>query len=87
MIRFTVHKTYSCRSICDQNCVWHFKIVERTDKSVTTLIRGKKTRRKIRHWDGVETFHPFGLYSMSPTVSADAKDLSNERSLNHTVRL
>ena len=76
MVRFNVNQTYSCRSICDHNCVWHFTILERTDKSVTTWIEGKKTRRKILNWQGVETFRPFGSYSMAPTVSADAKDLS-----------
>ena len=76
MIRFNVNQTYSCRSIGDYNCVWHFAILERTDKSVTTWIEGKKTRRKIQTWDGAETFRPFGSYSMAPTVWADAEDLS-----------
>lgn len=68
LVKFEVGKTYSCRSACDHNCVWEFKVLGRTDKTVT-LSDGK--RRKLSVYDGVETCFPIGRYSMAPTLRAD----------------
>jgi len=73
MTTFQVGRTYSCRSICDHECIFTFTIVARTEKSV--LITGGSlrapTRRKVRIWDGAECIDPLGRYSMSPMLRAD----------------
>lgn len=79
--KFEVGKTYSCRSICDHNCIFSFVIVSRTGQSVvirsTTggnlpmqmeVIGG--ARRKLRVREGVEEIDPLGRYSMAPILSA-----------------
>ena len=70
MNRFKVHMTYETRSICDHNCIFSFTITRRTEKSVWVEVRGELVRRSITVHDGVETFMPFGSYSMAPIVSA-----------------
>lgn len=74
--RFEVGVSYFCRSACDSECVWHFKILRRTASSVWVLVDGKECRRCVRVWSGVEKFEPFGRYSMSPVVSADRRSMS-----------
>ena len=75
-VKFEVGVTYFCRSACDHECVWHFRIIRRTASSVWVLVDGEERRRGIRVWDGVEKFEPFGRYSMSPVVSADRRSLT-----------
>lgn len=71
IVAFEVGRTYSCRSICDHNCVWSFEIVSRTAKTVV-LKHGSAdfVRRRVRLWDGIEQVDPFGRFSMSPVLSA-----------------
>jgi hypothetical protein len=69
--RFEVGKSYSCRSLCDYNCVFSFDVVSRTEGTVTLRYGGEVTRRKIRVRNGVESCSPFGSYSMSPTLNAN----------------
>lgn len=75
-VKFEVGVSYYCRSACDSNCIWHFKIIRRTASSVWVLVDGKECRRGVRVWSGVEKFEPFGRYSMSPVVSADRRSMS-----------
>jgi len=76
-VKFAVGATYYVRSIGDHNCIWRFAIVRRTASSVwVSEIDGdrcavKVERRKVSGYNGRETFKPFGVYSMSPTVFAD----------------
>lgn len=76
-VKFEAGATYYTRSLCDHNCIWRFTIVRRTASSVwVSELNGdrcavKVERRKISQYDGCENFKPFGVYSMSPTVSAD----------------
>lgn len=73
MTKFEPGRTYSCRSICDHNCIFTFEVIARTDKTVT--IKGPLAsgtgRRKVREWDGVECIDPLGRYSMAPVLRAD----------------
>ena len=75
-VRFEAGVSYFCRSACDSNCIWHFRIIRRTESSVWVEVNGKECRRGIRVWSGVEKFEPFGRYSMSPVVSADRRSMS-----------
>lgn len=72
---FKVGKTYSCKSPCDQNCVWSFEVVSRTAKRVTlrgNFMAGGVENRSfgVKIWDGAETVKPLGSYSMAPTLRA-----------------
>lgn len=73
MKQFEVGSTYSCRSICDYDCIFSFMVVSRSAKTVT--IRGvnnaRDARRKVRVVDGVEHIDPLGRYSMSPVLTAE----------------
>ncbi|WP_409560215.1 hypothetical protein [Hyphomicrobium sp. MC8b] len=69
--QFEVGKTYSCRSICDYDCIFSFEVVKRTAKFVSLKDSGGKVRaRKVRVWDGAEVCDPHGRYSMSPVLRA-----------------
>ena len=70
MKKFETGKTYSTRSICDHNCIFSFKILRRTAKSVWVKVDGEKVRRAIEVYDEKETFYPFGKYSMAAIISA-----------------
>lgn len=72
---FEIGKTYTCVSICDSDCVFSGKCVNRTEKTVTFDIdgRGIKTCRIIKalsDMNGCETVYPLGRYSMAPTFEA-----------------
>jgi hypothetical protein len=69
---FTVGKTYTARSACDHNCVWSFKVVSRTAKSITIEGNEGTSRRGVSIWDGGETAFPMGRYSMAPIIRAAA---------------
>ena len=71
MIKFEVGKTYYARSFCDYDCIYDFTIEGRTEKTLLTTIDGKLKTRRIKVIDGVETFSPFGAYSMSATIYAN----------------
>ncbi|ADJ23010.1 hypothetical protein Hden_1197 [Hyphomicrobium denitrificans ATCC 51888] len=70
-MKFEIGKTYSCRSICDYDCVFSFTVVGRSAAFVSIRnSSGKVTRRKVRVSDGVECIEPHGSYSMSPVLRA-----------------
>ncbi|HMJ44223.1 MAG TPA: hypothetical protein VK522_18300 [Pseudolabrys sp.] len=68
--QFVVGETYTCRSICDSDCIFSFTIVRRSEKTVTIGSHGKEVRRTIRVVDGAEQIDPHGRYSMSPVLRA-----------------
>jgi hypothetical protein len=75
MIQFEVGKSYSMRSACMHDCIWTYKVVNRTASTVT-IMDGEKFQRcriskKISEYIGAETIFPLGQYSMAPTLSAD----------------
>lgn len=71
--KFIVGNTYGVRSICDHNCIFTFKVVARTEKTVTLESHGKQVRRKIRLVDNAEGCDPQGRFSMSPVLTADGR--------------
>jgi len=73
MTQFQVGKTYWTRSPCDHNCIISAEIVARTAKTVTVAKAAPNERQTFRVavWEGVETFKPWGSYSMAPMISAD----------------
>ena len=64
---FQVGRTYSTRSICDNDCIFSITVESRTACFITTTC-GK--RLKVSEWDGAETVAPEGRYSMCPTINA-----------------
>lgn len=73
---FEVGRTYQCRSIGDYGCVWYFRVVKRTAKTIT--LEGDTDTpepivRRIYEYEGVEHLRPFGTYSMCPILGADAQ--------------
>lgn len=83
MKQFEVGKKYSMRSSCNHECVWTYKVVDRTASTVVLQQvmngqpRGDKARFRIskgisEHF-GAESVKPLGSYSMCPILCADNK--------------
>ena len=69
---FEIGKSYMTRSVCDYDCIISVNISKRTANTVTCEIRGEmKTFRIKRYEDGVESFKPWGSYSMAPIITAE----------------
>ena len=71
--RFEVGKTYSCRSVCDHDCVWTYTVRSRSKNGKSVMLRdenGELSMRRIKVFGGVETCAPRGSYSMAPTLRA-----------------
>lgn len=83
MKQFEVGKKYSMRSACNHECVWTYKVVDRTASTVVLQQvmngqpRGDKARFRIKkglsEYCGAESVQPMGTYSMAPILSADNK--------------
>ena len=70
--QFIAGKTYTCRSACDYDTVFSWKVVARTAKQLTLEQYGKTFKRGIMLQDnGVEACRPSGSYSMAPYIRAD----------------
>jgi hypothetical protein len=71
--RFLINNTYSTRSSCNNECVYSFAIIKRSEKCVWILEAGEKEiiRRKIIMYEGIETIYPLGKYSMAPILRAN----------------
>lgn len=72
MKKFIVGNTYTTRSACDYDCIFSFKVVARTDKSITIVgdLIDKPTRKKIYTYGPEESALPYGSYSMAPVITA-----------------
>lgn len=70
--QFEIGKTYSCRSVCDYDCIFTYDIASRTDKTIRTKC-GKTLRinPQLTAMNNAETVFPEGRYSMAPVLSAD----------------
>lgn len=68
---FIVGQTYTDRAASDWDTVYRYKIVARTEKTLTIEQHGKTFKRGIRVHQGVETCRPDGSYSMCPFIRAD----------------
>ena len=71
MTKFKTGKTYTHNFAGDYNACVAWKVLKRTDKSITieSDTFGRKTRR-IKVWDNAETVMPLGSYSMAPVLTA-----------------
>ena len=71
MIQFEIGKTYGCRSICDSDCIFEFKVVSRSAKQITIKddLRGVH-RVGVRVEGGEEFCRPLGSYSMALVLRA-----------------
>jgi hypothetical protein len=75
MAKFEIGKTYSTRSICDQNCIFSYTVIGRTAQTVKIADKFGKVKtcriiKQLSEWNGSETIYPEGRYSMAPTISA-----------------
>ena len=75
MKKFEVGKNYSMRSICNQDCVWTYKVVARTAQTITIEsedgeIKKCRINKYLLDIEGIECVFPLGRYSMCPTLRA-----------------
>lgn len=79
MKQFEIGKTYYVRSICDHDCIFNFKVVARTAKTITVDYHGKLMKcriiERLTQWNNAETVKPFGTYSMAPSISANCYEV------------
>ena len=73
MLKFEAGNIYACRSECDHNCIWYFRVVSRTKSTITILKNPvvKRINKQLSEWNGAESVYPLGNYSMAPVLSAD----------------
>ena len=83
-MKFNTNQTYSTRSVCDHNCIWHYLVTKRTNASVWIQElndlgepTGEVIRKKIEEWEGNEVIRPQGVFSMAPILRSDGKNLLN----------
>lgn len=73
MKKFKVGCYYVMRSPCDHECIWVYKVISRTAKTVT-LCDGETTARfrisKASEEFGREAVYPEGHYSLGPVLTA-----------------
>ena len=53
-------------SVCDSNCVWTAKVIERKGNFIIAVIQGKIVSKKVNVWNGEEFVYLLGKYSMAP---------------------
>lgn len=59
--------TIKAQSICDSNCIFTAKVLERKNDWVTLLMDGKTFKKKVKKAsDGSEYVMALGTYSMAP---------------------
>lgn len=77
MTQFKVNQTYQCRSICDYNCIWTYKVIKRTAATITIKdvdtkeVKTCRVSKKASEHFGCEIINPQGSYSMAPSLWAD----------------
>ncbi len=77
MLKFEVGNIYACRSACDHNCIWYFRVINRTKSTITILKDGEKNpvvkriNKQVSETLDAESVYPLGNYSMAPILSAD----------------
>lgn len=79
-MKFETGKTYTTRLITNHDSIISFYVIKRTDKTVTVMgdfmdtyaaERQTPHTMRVKVWQDVETFKPWGTYSMCPVVSAE----------------
>lgn len=71
-MKFEVNEKYECRSACDHNCIWIFKVIKRTAKQIVISDGETEFRCKIYNEErnNSEFVFPLGNYSMCPVLRA-----------------
>ena len=74
--QFKVGRNYSMRSICDYNCIWTYKVIDRTACTVTLKDEtGEKKvcriNKKLSEFSKAECVLPLGSFSMNPILRAE----------------
>lgn len=74
--RFEVGRIYSCRSVCDHDCIWTYKVISRTECTVKLKekngeVKTCRINKKVAMRFGYEMVMPDGNYSMAPCICAD----------------
>ena len=69
---FETGKTYTSRSIGDNDCVWNVKVLKRTAKFLTIKIDGEREVKRVgvSNYNGEEQCLFLGKYSMAPVIRA-----------------
>lgn len=74
MNKFEIGREYSCRSVCNHDCVWTYMVVARTAKTITVTdgeaVRKLRIIKDLSEYRGAESVYPEGKYSMCPILSA-----------------
>ena len=76
-MKFEVEKTYTCRAAGDSELIYSWKVIKRTNKTITVveqlgLVMDKPVLIKIHVGDdGNEFALPDGRYSMCPVIRAE----------------
>ena len=72
MTKFETGKPSTMRSVCDYNCTWSYKVIARTEKTITIEDEyGKVKKCKVSKWSTTEeVIYPLGVYSMCPALRA-----------------
>ena len=74
MNKFEIGREYSCRSVCNHDCVWTYTVVARTAKTITVTdgeaVRKLRIIKDLSKYRGAESVYPEGKYSMCPILSA-----------------
>jgi hypothetical protein len=63
-------QTLNARSICDYNCIFSVKVIERKGSFVTVKAQGNVSRKKVMTDDRGEYVYALGKYSMAPIFRA-----------------
>lgn len=87
MLKFEIGTIYATRSACDHDCKIEYECIARTAQTVTLracdaagaahrAIYGEEIKKlrispKVSAHRDAETVYPWGVYSMSPSISAD----------------
>ena len=70
MKRFETGKSYYCRSVCDNDCIFTIKVLKRTDKTLTIVDDfGHIFKPRVKMSDDVEYVVP-EKYSFAPVYRA-----------------
>ena len=74
MKKFEIGKEHRCRSICDHECVWTYKVVARTAQMITVTdgdeVKKLRIIKGLSEYRNAESVYPLGKYSMCPILSA-----------------
>lgn len=78
MKQFEIGKTYELTSIANSDFRAYYRVIARTACTVTVEserggVQRLKISRKLSEFRGAETVSPWGVYSMSPELSADSE--------------